>query len=232
MGKEEHIMSRPWDGAISKHQLDVYEKGGFGNQVGFGRRPAVVIIDVQYRTVGQQRADIFDAIEHQYPTACGEFGWSAVDSIAELLSVARPKGIPVVYPHVAQKSELDAKASVKNPLLLTIDEQGYQFVEEVKPHDGDLLIPKNHPSAFFGTPMLSYLIGMEIDTLILTGCTTSGCVRATAIDAKSYSYRVIVPEECVYDRGIDSHKVNLFDIDSKYGDVMPLQDVTRTLQSM
>jgi maleamate amidohydrolase len=225
-------MAKPWDGAISEEQLAVYEQGGFGKQVGFGSKPAIVIIDVQYRTVGEERVDIMEAIASQYPTACGNMGWSAVDSIADLLATARPLGIPVIYPHVAPKTKHDDVASLKNPNLLTIDERGYHFVDEVKPEADDLLIPKHHPSAFFGTPMLSYLISMGVDTLILTGCTTSGCVRATAVDARSYTFRVVVPEECVYDRGIDSHKVNLFDIDSKYGDVIPVAEVKEKLQKI
>jgi nicotinamidase-related amidase len=106
---------------------------------------------------------------------------------------------------------------------MTVSDRGYDFVEEVAPHAGDTLIPKNHPSAFFGTPMVSYLIDQDVDTLLICGCTTSGCVRATAMDAFAYNFHVAVVEECVYDRGLVSHAVNLFDIQSKYADVVSLE---------
>src|SRR5438105_12438041 len=102
---------------------------------------------------------------------------------------------------------------------MTIPEKGYQFPAEVAPHPGDVLLPKKHPSAFFGTPLASYLINLGADTLVVTGCTTSGCVRGSVVDAFSYNFRVMVPYDAVYDRSATSHAVNLFDMASKYADV-------------
>ncbi|MFN8557053.1 MAG: isochorismatase family protein [Dehalococcoidia bacterium] len=213
-----------WDGVIPERDLEIYERAGFGRPGGLGKRPGIVIIDVQYRTVGLERAPILDAMR-TYPTACGEAGWRAVDAIAKLLAVARPKGIPVFYPYVAPKFEYDAgRVAGKSPTLMGIDAQGYEFVREVAPEPGDVLIPKKHPSAFFGTPMASYLIDKDVDTLLVCGCTTSGCVRASVADAFAYNFRAAVIEECVYDRGGLSHAVNLFDIQSKYADVLWLDE--------
>jgi maleamate amidohydrolase len=99
----------------------------------------------------------------------------------------------------------------------------------VRPLESEPVWVKRASSAFFGTPLQTFLIGHRIDTLIVTGCVTSGCVRATVVDAVSYGYRVIVPEECVGDRAAGPHRWNLFDIDSKYADVEPLDRVVEAV---
>jgi maleamate amidohydrolase len=184
-----------------------------------------VIIDVQYRTVGDEPLPIAESMERFYKTSCGEAGWRAVGALRPLLAAARAAGIPVVYPHVAPKEAIDAgKTGRKIPSLMQVDARGYEFVAEVAPRPDDLMIPKRHPSAFFGTPMVSYLIELGVDTLLLTGCTTSGCVRASATDAFAYNFHCAVVEECVYDRSPTSHDVNLFDIQAKYADVIPVAE--------
>jgi nicotinamidase-related amidase len=109
----------------------------------------------------------------------------------------------------------------KVPALMGVAAKGYEFVPDVAPHPEDILLPKKHPSAFFGTPLASYLIDANVDTLIVTGCTTSGCVRGSVVDGFAYNFRILVPEDAVYDRSATSHAVNLFDMASKYADVMP-----------
>lgn len=101
-----------------------------------------------------------------------------------------------------------------------------------RPGENDVLLPKKHPSAFFGTPLVSYLIERETDTLVVTGCTTSGCVRGTVVDGFAYNFRVLVPHECVYDRSQVSHAVNLFDMSEKYADVMSVESALSTLQAV
>ncbi len=215
---------RPWDGVVCEADLAVYRAAGFGKPAGLGKRPALLIIDAQYRTVGEHPAPILEAIR-QYPTACGEIGWKAVARIAELLAVFRSRGLPVIYPCVAPKgAHDDAGFAAKAPGILGIPPRGYEFVADIAPESADLVLPKAHASAFFGTALASYLIRLGADSLVLAGCTTSGCVRATAVDACSLNYKVVVPEECCYDRSAVSHAVNLFDMASKYADVMPLRD--------
>ena len=113
--------------------------------------------------------------------------------------------------------------------------KGYEFHADIAPRAGDILLPKKHPSAFFGTPLASYLIDLRADTLVVTGCTTSGCVRGTVVDAFAYNVRVVVPQDAVYDRSAVSHAVNLFDMSEKYADVMTsaeaLAVLAKTLQS-
>jgi maleamate amidohydrolase len=106
------------------------------------------------------------------------------------------------------------------PAIMNIAQKGYQFVAEVGPREQDILLPKKHPSAFFGTPLASYLINARADTIVVTGCTTSGCVRGTVVDGFAYNFRALVPYDAVYDRSATSHAVNLFDMASKYADVL------------
>jgi nicotinamidase-related amidase len=223
---------RPWSGIITEEEQRRYDAAGFGGAGRVGRRPGLLIIDVQYRTVGTERRPYWEAIK-EYPTACGEDGWRAVDHIRPLLAAFRRRGLPVLYPHVAPKNvDTDSgRLADKIPSIMGIDMAGYRFVEEVAPQKGDVLLPKKHPSAFFGTPLASHLIDLRLDTLFVTGCTTSGCVRSTVADAFSYNFSVVVPEECVYDRSPTSHAVNLWDMNAKYADVMPLADALEKLAS-
>ncbi|MBI4184104.1 MAG: isochorismatase family protein [Proteobacteria bacterium] len=215
---------RPWDGIIGEEELRAYRAAGFGRPSGIGSRPGLLIIDVQYRTVGTEPRPFWEAIK-EFPTSCGDVAWRAVRQIERLLAVFRERGWPVLYPYVAPKERFDVgRLAEKVPSIMTIPEKGYRFVAEIAPRDGDVLLPKKHPSAFFGTPLASYLIDLNIDTLFVTGCTTSGCVRASVVDAFAYNFKVVVPFDCVYDRSRTSHAVNLFDMSEKYADVVSLEE--------
>lgn len=221
-----------WTDLYSAEECEIYDKAGFGRQVGIGKAPALLIIDVQYRTVGTVRLPIWEAMK-EFPTSCGEVGWGAVDSIRPLLRLFREREWPVLYPHVAPKRITDGgRLASKVPTIMGIPPRGYDFVEEIAPLPQDILVPKKHPSAFFGTALVSHLIDLGVDTLVVTGCTTSGCVRASVVDAFSMNFRVVVPQECVYDRGTTSHKASLFDMAQKYADVRATDDVCRDLAQL
>lgn len=225
-------MARPWDGIISEEEQKAYGAAGFGGPSGLGVRPALLIIDVQYRTTGTEPKPFWESIK-EFPTSCGDVAWNAVHKIAPLLALFREKGFPVLYPHVAPKKSYDAgRLAAKVPSIMTIPAKGYEFVAEVAPVDGDVLVPKRHPSAFFGTPLASYLIDAAADTLVVTGCTTSGCVRSSVVDAFAYNFRVAVPQDCCYDRSAVSHAVNLFDMSEKYADVMPAAELMKKIAAM
>ena len=227
--------AHPWTpggaGVVDQQTIDRYALAGFGRAVGLGTRPALLIIDVQYRTVGTHRQAFEDAVK-EFPTSCGEVGWDAVENIALLLDRFRASQWPVLYPHVAPKESYDSgRLGAKVPGIMTIPAHGYDFVKEVAPADGDVLLPKRHPSAFFGTALTSYLVDAGVDSLIITGCTTSGCVRSSVADAFSYNFRVAVPNDAVYDRSPVVHEVNLFDMSQKYADVTSTAEVLRALDS-
>lgn len=222
----------PWDGIISEEEQRAYRAAGFGRPTGLGQRPALLIIDVQYRTVGTVPRPFFEAIK-EFPTSCGEVAWHAVANIQRMLGLFRERGWPVLYPHVARKESFDTgRLAAKVPALMTVAGRGYDFVEEIAPRPGDILLPKKHPSAFFGTPLTSYLIDLGADTLIVTGCSTSGCVRGSVVDAFAYNFRVMVPHDAVYDRSHVSHAVNLFDMSEKYADVASTDDCLDSLRAL
>jgi nicotinamidase-related amidase len=222
----------PWDGIVPSDEQKIYEAAGFGRRAGFGRKPALLIIDVQNRSIGTSPRPIHEAIK-EYPTSCGEIGWAAVEHIAGILKDFRARGWPVIYPFVSPKESFDkGRISDRVPSVMGIQRRGYDFVEKVAPVEGDILLPKKHPSAFFGTPLASYLIEAGVDKLVVTGVTTSGCIRATVIDAFSYNFRAVVPHEAVYDRSQISHAVNLFDMAAKYADVVSVAELRGQLKKI
>jgi maleamate amidohydrolase len=218
------MTTRPWDNIISEDEKKAYRAAGFGRPTGLGKRPALLIIDVQYRTTGTKPMPFWEAIK-EFPTSCGEVAWAAVHNITKLVALFRAHDWPILYPYVSPKQPFDAgRLSDKVPAIMNIGARGYDFVAEIAPAEKDLLLPKKHPSAFFGTPLASYLINLGADTLVVTGCSTSGCVRGTVVDGFAYNFRVLVPEDAVFDRSHTSHAVNLFDMSEKYADVMPTSD--------
>ena len=222
----------PWADLIGESDLAAYDKAGFGGPSGLGKRPALLIIDMQYRTTGTRRAPMLEAMD-EFATSCGERAWAAADNVVPLLALFREKNWPVIYPHVAQKvANETGRLAAKVPTMWSVSAKGYEFFEPVAPRDGDILVPKKHPSAFFGTSLVSQLVDLQVDTLVMVGCTTSGCIRASVVDGFSYNYRIVVPEDCVYDRGDVSHRINLFDMSQKYADVLPSSDLLVSLREL
>ena len=220
---------KPWHGMVPELDQKIYDTAGFGQASGIGGKPALVVIDTQYRTVGESAKPRLEALA-EYPTSCGELGWAAIPQIVHLIASFRSLSLPIIYAYVAPKGGRDGgRFADKLPAITGIAAKGYEFIKEVEPTEEDILIPKNHPSAFFGTALASYLVDLGVDTLFVAGCTTSGCVRATVVDAFSFNYRVVVPQDAVFDRSTVSHAISLFDIAAKYGDVLPTQDAIAEL---
>ena len=221
---------KPWDGIISEEEQRAYRAAGFGRPTGVGKRPALLIIDVQYRTTGTTPLPFFEAIK-EFPTSCGDVAWKAVDNIKLLVDEFRQHGWPILYPHVAPKNKNEGgRLADKVPAIMNIPAHGYDFVKEIAPQPGDVLLPKKHPSAFFATALTSHLIDLQADTLVITGCSTSGCVRSSVVDAFALNFKVLVPQDAVYDRSRVSHAVNLFDMAEKYADVAPTTEMLETLR--
>lgn len=207
---------------------EVRRRAGLGQRVGFGERIALIVIDMCRYTV-----------EERSPLSCGDAGWRATRAIARILEVARPRGVPIIYstqrtaePYTnATGGRLLSKAIATDSAFAT-ELWPHEILEEVAPQPGDIVLIKPKPSFFFGTQLTSILVDHRIDTLIITGTTTSGCIRASTDDAAALNYRVIIPEEAVADRYQLSHQVTLFDIDSWLGDVMPLDEVIAHLEQI
>ena len=216
-----------WDDILTERDKLVFAAAGYGKRQGFGTRPAVIVIDVNYNFVGETPAPILESIQ-TYRNSCGEEGWRSVHDIVRLLASARDKRLPVFYSTTPNRrwalsaGRWHGKNSRGAEDFSDRAHVGNEIVQEIAPQDGEVVIYKDKPSVFFGTPLMSYLHELQVDTLLVAGTTTSGCVRATVVDAFSYNFRVAVVEECVFDRGQASHQVNLFDMQAKYADVVAL----------
>jgi nicotinamidase-related amidase len=197
---------------------------GFQGRAGFGSRPALVVIDVNVGFTSPESPLVCDLEE-------------VVAAIRTLLGEARQAGIPVVFTTVSY-TEGDKRTAAafldKIPALLTL-EAGSPWVEidpRIAPREDEPVLNKLFASAFFGTALSSLLAANGCDSLIVTGASTSGCVRATVVDAIQHGYRPIVPREAVGDRNPDAHAANLYDIDTKYGDVVSLAEVVEHLEEI
>lgn len=229
-------MASIWEKYLDERDSKIYSGAGLGTMYGIGKKPALLIVDVQYGFTGYGPEEIEVAIK-TYPTSCGTASWEAIPHIRRVLETVREKALPVIYTIIeGSKSSDNDRVAIKgqifdHPLLLE-GEKGTKVVEELAPVNGEVILSKKKPSAFFGTPLVSLLTAKGVDSVIVTGCTTSGCVRATVVDAFSNNYKVVVPEECVFDRGITTHAINLFDIQQKYGDVIPVEQVISLLETL
>jgi nicotinamidase-related amidase len=219
-----------WDDVLTSRDKDVFALSGYGKKAGFGQRPAVLVIDVNYNFVGDKPEPILDSVK-RFRNSCGAEGWDGVHKIAELLAAARKKHLPTFYTtgHDDRTNSVafgrwQGKNSRSAEDRNEEWDKGNEIVAEIAPQQGDMIVRKQKPSAFFGTPLISMLNEVHADSVLVTGTTTSGCVRASVIDAFSYNLKVSVIEECVFDRGQSSHKINLFDMAMKYADVIPLTE--------
>lgn len=198
--------------------------GVWGHRIGFGQRPALLVIDFM-QAYTTQSASLF---------APGVV--SAVEESVALLSNARRAGIPLIHTNIRYHAGHFADGGIwvkKAPIMKEMVEGNplAAFCPQVMPLADEVVVSKQYASAFFGTSLASLLVSQGIDTLILAGASTSGCIRASAVDAVQHGFRTIVVRECVGDRHAEPHQANLFDIDSKYGDVVSKQEVIDYLNS-
>lgn len=224
--------TKPWDGVIPAEDLASFarEFDKEDRPLTAGTRPAVLVIDMTRAFV-----------DSTYSTGWSETGYPAVDATAELLTAARAAGVPIfftkAYPE-ADHQPLPAergrwKLNAAPAALPEGTPPGDVIADKLAPQPDEIVINKGgKPSGFFGTPLASYLIHAGCDTTIVTGMTTSGCVRATVLDAFQYNFHVIVPHECTADRSQISHKVNLFDMHMKYADVIGVRETINYLKAL
>ena len=207
-----------WEDLLSERDKQVITKAGYDKEGasswesrGAGTNPLVLVIDMQRLVVGDN-VPILDAIE-DYRTAMGEVAWEAIDHIEPFLEFARSNDISVAYTRVIPSSYDDP------------EHEDLQIVDPVAPEEGETVIDKTYASAFYGTDLLSRLVRGGHDSVIIVGNSTSGCVRATAIDAQQNGFDVLLPQECLFDRIEASHKVALLDLWMKYAEVLEREEV-------
>lgn len=232
------MTERIWDKFLTERDRAVFAASGYGAPQGFGKRPALMIIDVNYFFCGDRPEPILEAIK-RWRNSCGEEGWPAIKVIKDLAENAREKGVPVIYTTGTARPDLwnrgswlwiNSRSAEDASVKKTRSVDGNTIVPEIAPKAQDITVYKEKPSGFFGTPLLSYLMLLGCDSLIVTGTTTSGCVRATVCDAFSNNIRVTVVEDGCFDRSQASHAINLCDMNAKMADVRPSADVLRYLK--
>ncbi len=231
-----------WDKYISERDQEVFDAAGFGQNAGFGERPVLMVIDVSYAFCGDKREPILEALK-TWKLTCGEAAWDAMPVLQKLIATAHTKSIPVIYTTGygrddkwdrrawAWKKFQTEKAEHSKPAPRT-NRDGNDIVDEIAPEDQDIIVLKQKPSAFYEAPTESYLNLLGADSVIVTGTTTSGCVRATAVDAFSRNYHVCVVEDACFDRSDISHAVTLLDLHAKYADVHPSDVVIDYIESL
>jgi nicotinamidase-related amidase len=224
--------TRLWDPFLT--ESDRRLNGYRGDRTkGLGSRPALLLVDLYRWVFGDRREGLFDAIK-EWPGHCGLAGWDALPHIQQLLEHARSTGIPVI--HVTgldgvvgwrDSTPRGPLHTAANPDAVDRQRRRYDIMPEVAPREGEIVLRKTAPSAFCGTPLVALLTHLRIDTIIVAGESTSGCVRATVVDGRSYRFNMAVAEECVFDRHEASHAIALFDMDQKYADVLSLDALMR-----
>jgi nicotinamidase-related amidase len=219
------MTNRIWEDLLSEEDKQVINKAGYDKEGasswesrGVGDSPVVLVIDMQNITIGDN-IPLLEAIE-ETRTAMGEVAWNAIDHIQPFLEFSRDRDIPVMYTRVIPSSYDDP------------DHEDLQIPASVAPEEGEAVIDKSYASAFYGTDLLSRLIRQDADTVVIVGNSTSGCVRATAIDAQQHGFNVVLPQECIFDRIEASHKIGLMDLWMKYAEVLEREEVEDYIEEM
>lgn len=226
-----------WNAFMTERDKLVHQRAELGRKAGFGERPALLIIDVSYDFVGEQAQPLPECLE-RWPLSSGLEGWDVVPHIKKLRDAAHERRAPVIYTTAFLRDDLwdaggwawKAGRSGQWPRDSAVNRN--DIVADIAPHPQDIVILKQKPSAFFGTNLTSYLTLLNCDSVIVVGGTTSGCLRATVVDAFSLNYRVIVPAEACFDRFQASHAVSLYDMNAKYADVVAMSEVLDFYRSL
>ena len=234
----EHV----WDKYLSEKDRTILEKTGIAQRAGFGDRPAVLVIDTTWAFTGDKNEPLLDSM-NKFTLSCGDYAWNALPAIKRLIQAGRTKGLPIIYTTTLgfRKDFFDAgswawkmtkavdDASIPKP---GVNIDGNAVHEDIAPEPQDFVINKHKPSAFHGTPLNSFLNLFGADSLLVAGGVTSGCLRATVCDAFNENYRVAVVEEGCFDRFESSHALSLFDMDSKYADVLGIDIVEKFIECL
>ena len=215
-----------WRGFVPDDELANFAKGAFGNRIGIGERPALINIDTTRMFV-----------DPEFPQCGAKAMPEMLAAITRITVVFRRLGLPIYYSrrddrsHPTRRGMWNLKLGNANTHIYAEDPRGDEWPPEYAPRKEDVIVYKNMPSAFFGTNLEAWLRYDRVDTVVMIGVSTSGCVRQAAVDAFSHNFRVTVVEEACGDRSRSAHRANLFDIDMKFGDVEYIDDVIGELES-
>jgi len=229
------MVERVWERFLTEQDKATLV-GKAERRIGFGERPALLLIDLYRWVFGDKPEAVTEAIK-TWPGSCGLAGWNALPYIQRLLAKAREVGIPIIHVTGMDGVAVEPWAfrrDTKKRATMTAEEldrfrRRYDIVDQVKPIPGETVFKKVSPSAFWGTPLIGHLNFLGVDTIITCGESTSGCVRASVVDGTTNRLRMVVAEECVFDRHEACHAINLFDMNQKYADVLPLDEILKYL---
>ena len=213
---------RDWEKLIPASEHRFFKKAGFMGVLKPGKRAALVVVDVTMGFCGSPGLTL-DAAVAEYPTACGPASWIAMPRIARLIAMFRQQDLPVVYSRANLADAGWAGNATKSGAVSR--KPGFNdFPTQITPRDRDWVLEKTKASAFFHTPLTTYLTKEGVDTLVFCGVSTSGCVRASVVDGFSHGYQTFVVDECCFDRSEYAHAANLFDMQAKYAVVQSLEE--------
>lgn len=235
-------MTRVWDQYLTEQDKLVFQSAGFGAHQGFGQKPALLVVDITYSMTGDRPEPILESIK-RWKASCGEISWPAIAKTKTLIAAFRAKNLPIIYTAGGARTDRWDSGSWRwknsrpstNPAAAAgqpASVDGNDIVAEIAPEPQDQVILKLKPSAFFETHLRSVLTMMGCDSLIVVGTSTSGCVRATVIDAFSSNFRVTIAEDCCFDRAEISHAVSLFDMHAKYADVLDADTIIKHISGL
>jgi nicotinamidase-related amidase len=216
-----------WRTFLPEEERAIYERAGYGGDRGIDGTPALLVVDATRSFTGSRPLPPQQAME-EFSTSCGVHAWTALSSIAELLSAFRARELPVVYTRRDEAAQSATTAATKR-VNREPSAEGNGFVELIAPAAGEWICEKARASAFYGTPLDAFLRIRGVRSLVVCGGATSGCVRASCVDAFSAGLNVVVAEDACFDRARHPHLANLFDVHAKYGTVMRTVDVVAQL---
>jgi nicotinamidase-related amidase len=219
---------RQWEKVVPSLDREIFQKAGFNKPESFRGKPAILLVDIVESFTGTRLQPVIEAID-EHPVSCGESAWIALPKIKELISVGRKANVPIIY----TKGDAYQTQFCGGPTKLDREDKDLirkvystPIVKMIEPEEGDLIIHKTKASAFFSTVLDLYLKKQEIDSILVGGTSTSGCVRATVVDGISHGYRMFVIEECCFDRSEFFHLVSLFDMNAKYATVISFSEAS------
>lgn len=221
---------------LTDQEKAIIAAAGMGRRMGFGKKTALIVVDAQVYMTGDIR-EPQELSRQKYPSSCGERGWDAIEKIRMLADAFHALELPVVYTYLGLKADgSDAGPFKMKRDFLAADNwmiegtHGAELSPLLKPEERDFVFQKKRPSAFFGTPLHEYLQKNGVDTVVITGGSTSNCVRASVFDSASYDYRTILAADALMDRMQRSHEVNLLDMDRQFADVMTSGEIIHLLR--
>ena len=218
-----------WKDVIPADILELYSH--YRRDVFVGPNPALLAIDL-YELAYQGGAAPVAEVTKTYPSSCGEFAWQAIAPTQRLFAASRAAGIPVFYSTSDTRPDNGGNIKATKRRKPAMDPAVYKIKSEFQPEPGDTVITKMRASAFFGTPLIAQLVQRGVQSVIICGESTSGCVRASAVEAYSYGLHVTLVEQCCFDRNPLAHKFNLFDMHHKYADVLDIDSVVAHLDGL